>query len=196
MKRAIGAAALMAVVCTVAWAQQATSPREELKRVQAAPDVAGRSLDDHIVMTPQDLKWVDAPPVLPRGTKVATIEGDPKVPDRLFTLRLRLPKGAVIPPHFHGTDEHVTVISGEFQIGMGETFNEKELHPVRAGGFVALPAGHVHYARARGDTEIQLHGAGPWTLTYINPKDDPSRGVGGSGARGGPGAGEESRKGR
>lgn len=177
---AVGAAVLMAVG-TVAWAQKTKSPREELQRVRAAPERAGKSLKDHIVAKPGALKWTDAPPIVPRGIKVAAIEGDPNVPDRLFTIRLKIPNDVRIQPHFHGTDEHLTIISGEFQIGMGDKFNEKALQSVGPGGFVALPAGHTHFARARGETEVQLHGVGPWTLTYVDPKDDPTRGVGGAG---------------
>ena len=36
-----------------------------------------------------------------------------------------------------------------------------------------LPPG-MHYARAKGTTVTRLHGTGPWSLTYVDPSDDPS----------------------
>ena len=33
-----------------------------------------------------------------------------------------------------------------------------------------------HYARAKGDTIVQLHGTGPWTIEYLHPADDPRKG--------------------
>jgi hypothetical protein len=30
-----------------------------------------------------------------------------------------------------------------------------------------------HFVWAKGETVIQLHGVGPWSLTYVNPDDDP-----------------------
>lgn len=32
-----------------------------------------------------------------------------------------------------------------------------------------------HFAWAKGETEIQVHGVGPWTITYVNPTDDPRK---------------------
>jgi hypothetical protein len=32
-----------------------------------------------------------------------------------------------------------------------------------------------HFAWTEAETVIQLHGIGPWSLTYVNPADDPSR---------------------
>src|SRR5688572_26592641 len=77
----------------------------------------------HVMMTPTDLKWGDGPPSLPKGAKMAVIEGDPKVANALFTIRLKLPANYKVMPHTHPADEHVTVISGTFMMGMGEKFD-------------------------------------------------------------------------
>lgn len=55
---------------------------------------------------------------------VAVLQGDPGS-NALFTVRLRLPNGYKLPPHTHPTDEHVTVISSTFLVGMGTTFDAK-----------------------------------------------------------------------
>ena len=36
-----------------------------------------------------------------------------------------------------------------------------------------MPAGMRHFVRTQGDTVVQLHGVGPWAITYVNPADDP-----------------------
>jgi hypothetical protein len=129
---------------------------------------------DLAVFTPREIKWVDAPAVLPRGAKVAALEGDPGKPGP-FVLRVRVPDGYRIPPHTHARPERVTVISGTFHIGMGATFDKSKGRAMPAGSFGTWPAGMQHYVWAEGETVIQLHGIGPWSLTYVNPADDPRR---------------------
>lgn len=98
--------------------------------------------------------------------------GDPTKAE-LFALRLKLPSGYHIPPHTHPKPEIVTVISGTFRLGMGETADEGQAEPLSAGSFFALAPGMAHYAYAEEDTVIQLNSTGPWSLTYVNPEDDP-----------------------
>jgi quercetin dioxygenase-like cupin family protein len=86
---------------------------------------------------------------------------------------LSLPAGYRIAPHFHPADEHVTVLSGNFQVGMGETFDAGKLTTLPAGTFGMIPAGMRHFAQTEGATTLQLHGIGPWKLTYVNPADQP-----------------------
>src|SRR6516162_5738345 len=74
------------------------------------------------VYPPADLKWVDGPPSLPAGARLAVLEGDPGK-EGPFVMRLKLPDGYRIPPHTHPRPERVTVISGTFNIGMGEKFD-------------------------------------------------------------------------
>jgi hypothetical protein len=126
-----------------------------------------------VVALPEELKWAPAPAILPPGARLAVIEGDPGSASE-FTMRLWMPANYRIPPHFHRATEHVTVVQGTFFVGMGEEFNVKGGKRLPIGSFGALPAGMRHFAWTEGETIIQLHGVGPWGLTYVNATDDPT----------------------
>lgn len=123
------------------------------------------------------IQWGPAPAVFPAGAQLAVLAGDPGK-DGEYTVRLRMPSGYRIAPHTHPTDEHVTVIQGTFEVGMGDTFNASGLQALPAGAFVTAPANQAHFAAARGVTIVQVHGIGPFTLTYVNPADMPKAGTG------------------
>lgn len=125
-----------------------------------------------IIAVPSSITWGPAPAVLPPGARLAVVEGDPAKAGA-FTMRLSLPGGYRIPPHFHPVDEHVTVITGTFFVGMGETFDASKATELPTGTFAALAPGVRHFAFTKAETVIQLHGVGPWGLTYVNPADDP-----------------------
>ena len=125
-----------------------------------------------IVALPGSIAWGPAPAVLPAGARLAVVEGDPAKAGE-FTMRLWMPAGYRIPPHFHPADEHVTVITGAFYVGMGDAFDASKANELPTGAFAALASGVRHFAFTRGETVIQLHGVGPWGLTYVNPADDP-----------------------
>ena len=131
-------------------------------------------MSKHVIVPGAAVKWMDAPPSLPKGAKLAVISGDPGMPEP-FTLRLQVPNGYRIAPHTHPTDEHVTVLSGTFAAAMGKTFDEKALGDLGAGSYAVMTAGMPHYAMARGTTVVQVHGMGPFVLNYVNPADDPSK---------------------
>ena len=118
------------------------------------------------------IKWGPAPAVFPAGAQMAVLQGDPSGTG-LFTVRLRLPNGYKIPPHTHPTDEHVTVVSGSFSVGMGKTFDPSKMMALSAGGFATAPANEAHYAVAKGATVVQVHAMGPFAMTYVNPADTP-----------------------
>ena len=129
---------------------------------------------DHAIHLPTQIKWEDGPPSLPPGAKFAVLEGDP-AKDGFFTMRIRVPDGYKIPPHTHPKVEHVTVISGTFNFGMGEKFDQGATKEMPAGTFGFWPAGMKHFAWARGETVVQLHGIGPWSIEYLDPADDPRK---------------------
>src|SRR5260370_22023846 len=56
-----------------------------------------------------------------------------------------------------------------------DKFDEAALKEMPVGGFHAIPKRVHHYGMAKGQTIIQLHGVGPWGITYLNPADDPSK---------------------
>lgn len=134
--------------------------------------VAQTSKQHVIIATPATIVWGPAPAILPAGARAAIIEGNPAEAGE-FTLRLALPANYRIPPHFHPVTEHVTVVSGAFFVGMGDTFDVTKATELPVGTFAALDPGMRHYAYTKGETIIQLHGVGPWSLTYVNPADDP-----------------------
>ena len=130
--------------------------------------------DEHKIVAPNDVKWSPAPPSIPKGAEAAVLYGDPSK-EGLFAMRLKLPKGYQIPPHSHPKPEVVTVISGTFRLGMGETADSGKAQALPAGSFFALPPGMTHYGLMDEDTVVQLNSTGPWGLTYVNPKDDPRK---------------------
>jgi quercetin dioxygenase-like cupin family protein len=139
--------------------------------------LAGFSLaDEHdagiTLNTPDKLKWQDGPPSLPKGAKIAVLEGDPGK-EGPFVFRVKVPDGYRIPPHTHPKMERVTVISGQFNIGMGDKFDEKALQPMSAGTYGFWKPGMKHFVQIKGETVAQFHGMGPWTINYVNPADDP-----------------------
>ena len=121
---------------------------------------------------PPALKWGPAPPFFPVGARFTVLQGDPSQTG-LYTVRLEMPAGYTIRPHFHPTDEHVTVVSGTLILGMGDTIRTRGAHALTTGGFITAPAQQHHFAIARGRTVVQVHGEGPFLITYVNPKDDP-----------------------
>ncbi len=134
-----------------------------------APAPAG-----HVALGPADLKWGPAPPVLPAGAQVAVLDGDPfKL--GFFSIRLKMPDGYKVAPHWHPTDENVVVVQGTFRIGMGDKYDEAAARELPAGGFTRLPKTMRHFAGAKGETIIQIYGDGPFVVNYVNPADDPSR---------------------
>lgn len=126
----------------------------------------------HVLVTPQELMWGPGPTSLPSGAQAAVLEGDPKQAG-LFTMRIRLPANYRIAPHWHPADEHVTVISGTFNMGMGDEFDEAKGTTLPAGSFAVMPATMHHFAWTSEETIVQLHGMGPWQINYLNPTDDP-----------------------
>lgn len=152
-------------------------PASTTKTPAAAAKTPAPAATDHhdastIVLTPKEIKWVDAPPLLPPGAKIAVIHGDPKSA-AYFMIRLKFPNGYKLPPHFHPVDENVTIIQGTFNLGMGDKLDPKATKAMTAGSYFSMPVGHHHYAVMKGETITQITTVGPWGLTYVNPADDP-----------------------
>ena len=125
-------------------------------------------------MQPEEMKWGDAPPVLPAGAKLTVLAGDPSKTG-FVSLRLKMPAGYRIPPHSHPTDEHVTVISGTFALGMGDKLDKAQSKTLKPGGYAVAPANMNHFAWTKTGAVVQVDLMGPFQITYVNPADDPSQ---------------------
>ena len=137
-------------------------------------DAAGPPPSQHAMLTGRDFTWGNTPPGLPAGGKMAVISGDPGKAGP-FALRVQLPAGYRIPPHWHPTDEQLTILSGSVALGMGDKFDEAALKDLPAGGYAMLPANMRHFLLARSATTFQVNGMGPFAIIYVNPADDPSK---------------------
>lgn len=83
-----------------------------------------------------------------------------------------MPDNYKLAPHFHPADEHLTVISGTFNMGLGDRLDVQKTKALTAGSFVVMPKGARHYAGTNAETVLQIHAIGPWGVTYVNPADD------------------------
>ncbi|HEX9138212.1 MAG TPA: cupin domain-containing protein [Steroidobacteraceae bacterium] len=124
-------------------------------------------------MNPDELKWGPAPAKLPAGAQLAVLAGDPGGTGPA-TVRLKFPAGYAIPPHWHPTDEIVTVISGDFSVGMGDTVDKKHMKRLKPGGFGIVPATMHHYAWTKTGAIVQINLMAPFMITYVSPADDPT----------------------
>jgi len=138
---------------------------------------AGAHAEDaatHTVLEVGDVQWTSGPSSLPEGSEMAVLYGQPGE-DGIFALRLKLPAGYAIAPHSHPRPEVVTVISGAFLLGSGETADREAAQSLPAGSFFAFDPGMTHYAFTDEETIVQLNSTGPWDIVYVDPADDPRR---------------------
>ena len=128
---------------------------------------------DHQMILPGDLKWADVPS-LPPGAKIAVIEGplSEAVP---FTFRLKFPANYQVPAHWHPAVERVTVLSGTFNMGVGDKLDMQKSMSLPPGRMTIMPPKTNHFAWTKEEVVVQLSGIGPWGITYVNLADDPRK---------------------
>lgn len=128
----------------------------------------------HKVVPADQVSWGAGPPTLPAGAQAAVLHGDPSK-DGMFVMRLKMPAGYAIPPHTHPKPEIVTVISGAFNVGMGNAADRGKAQRLASGSFFAFDPGLAHYAHVDEETVVQISSTGPWGIEYVNPADDPRK---------------------
>jgi hypothetical protein len=130
---------------------------------------------DKNAFTPDTIAWGPPPPFIAPGAQLAVIEGNPGASSGDYTVRLKMPDGYRIAPHWHPQRENVTVISGNFKVGMGDIFEKDKMATFPAGSFAFLDPDMHHYAMASGEVIVQVHGSAPLQFNYVHPEDDPSK---------------------
>jgi len=137
------------------------------------PQSYAHAQERHRFVTPSDLKWTDIP-ALGAGAKIAIIEG-PMTEAVPFTAMIKLPADFKIAPHWHPAVEHVTVISGTFNIGMGDKLDTTKTQALTTGSVAIMQPRMNHFAWTKEETIVEAHGIGPWEVNYVNPADDPRK---------------------
>ena len=105
------------------------------------------------------------------GMQIAVLSGDP-YGEGPYVVRLAFPDGYRFPPHWHPMAENLTVLEGTLLLAMGETVDESAITEYEPGDYLQIPAEHAHFGGAEGDTEIQLHGTGPFEISVVEQKTD------------------------
>src|SRR5207249_3316164 len=137
---------------------------------------AAKHKEGGFALFPTDkITWQEGPASLPKGAQFAVLEGDPSK-EGPFVFRVKVPDGYRVPPHTHPKTERVTIISGTFHLGMGDKFDEKAVTTLPAGTYGYWQAGMKHFVWTKGETVVQFHGMGPWSIHYVNAGDDPRHG--------------------
>jgi quercetin dioxygenase-like cupin family protein len=123
---------------------------------------------------PEDIDWKPFP-AFPPSVRLAIIVGEPPKPGP-YAIRVKVPAGVKLMPHWHPEDRIYTVMSGVFHIGLGEKFDADRLDAYPPGSVVVLPGNtpHFHWAKS-GEYVTQVTAIGPLGLEYLDPRDDPRR---------------------
>jgi quercetin dioxygenase-like cupin family protein len=130
--------------------------------------------EEYTAVMPSDIKWNDAPSIGP-GAKTAVIEGDPKSSGS-FVMRLKVPPKTKIGVHTHPADENVTILSGTLYFAASDKFDPKTAKAFGPGSYFSIGKGKPMFAYTTDkETVLQLHGNGPWGLTYLDPADSPAK---------------------
>ena len=117
------------------------------------------------MLAPTDLKWKPNP--LVQGSEQAVLLGDPKKAGP-YVMRIKFPPNFNNKPHTHPDDRVVTIISGTWNFGHGDTFDASKGKSLPQGTFFTEPANAVHYNFTKAEpVVIQIHGMGPTGTTPV-----------------------------
>lgn len=87
----------------------------------------------------------------------------------IYVMRIEFGPDVTSPPHYHDQDRFVTVISGVWGFGRGDSGDCGETVPMTEGAFVMHPKGAVHYdGSCNGEpVVVQIIGMGPVNTTRL-----------------------------
>jgi quercetin dioxygenase-like cupin family protein len=162
---------VMGIAALVALSGCAGEPAAEAAPAETAAAAPAPPMEDMAMkaVSAASLQWG---PIQPEGwapgLTVAAVHGDPAQPNAPYVIRLRLPDGYHFPPHYHPNTENLTVLKGTFMLQNGDVASEN-METYQPGDFLYLPGMQPHYGAVKGDTEVQLHGIGPFEIRNGKP---------------------------
>jgi len=128
-------------------------------------------VQDNFIVKPGQLVWK---PLVP-GVEMAVVSGDPDKKGGLYVIRIRSKGQVKVPPHWHPTDEHITVLAGSFLCARGEKYDASKLIVLEPGAHALMSARLPHFALHKAGNVVEVYGEGPFTPHFVNPEDDPKR---------------------
>jgi quercetin dioxygenase-like cupin family protein len=84
-----------------------------------------------------------------------------------------MPSNYSVPPHWHPSDEHVTLVSGKLAYGMSDRIDRAGAEALAAGGTIVMKAKHHHWVFTGDGAEVEVSAVGPFAISYVNAGDDP-----------------------
>jgi hypothetical protein len=95
------------------------------------------------ITLPDEIYWRKS-----ANADVATIQGDPSKPGIHIQL-VKWHPGHMSPPHYHGEERYIWVISGTWWVGTGPKYDPASTYPMPAGSYVVDHAHEIHYDGAK-----------------------------------------------
>jgi len=160
---------LLAMLCALCLAQdnpqkKGSSHKTHMMAVSA----------DTLKWGPPGADWIQGTPPSefsePMRSQFAIVQGDPSK-TWPFVIRIKSPDGEKVPPHWHPQDENLTVLQGSLFLGTGEKFDQNAGHELKAGAFGHMPKKMWHFAWAKGETIVQVHGVGPFKINFVKQEE-------------------------
>lgn len=132
----------------------------------AAAQQAGES-SEFVNLAPDEIVFESMPGNA--GASFATLFGDPSK-EGTYVMRYRVPAGQLVAPHYHDQDRHITVMSGEWAFGTGDSHDCADTVPMPAGSYIFHPKGATHFDGSCTDEpiEVQIIGQGPVDTIWVN----------------------------
>jgi quercetin dioxygenase-like cupin family protein len=97
---------------------------------------------------------------------VEILYGDPEVAGEPFVMRIRELPGAIVPPHSHPVDEHITVVQGTWYFALGDEYKREALQELKAGSYAFAPQGSTMFGFSPTGAIVQVHGVGPFRIHW------------------------------
>ena len=102
------------------------------------------------------------------GVSTKVLSGDP-TKTGFYTIVLSVPARTTIPAHSHSDDRIATVVSGTWQFGYGDRFDEHALKALPVGSVYSEPAGANHFARTGNEAVlVDISGFGLTDTRYFD----------------------------
>jgi quercetin dioxygenase-like cupin family protein len=144
----------------------------------ASPTINVQTAERQVRLTPSEIVALPSSGGGPGSSGLASVKttvllGDPGKPGP-YAIRLVVPPNIVIAPHTHRDDRTVTVVSGDWELGYGESASDQGYKRLPAGSFYTEPGADPHFARSGARAAVVIiSGRGPTNTVYPDPASMP-----------------------